>query len=484
MLADFSGVSALINFGPDTISVQDFRGTIGESTLSLSGLVSNYDALSLGDSGEVVTLDFNMSSELLWAEDLFTINNEFLLPEEFSTEYLEDFRINGTIEAPVAGLIDDSISLDFGIDISDLGWNFRYYPSRFKDFLIQIYRMGDHLIIENVQGSIGENNLVLSASIENFADSLMENIYGSIELYSDLLDINQLLSYQLPEERIGDAEADSAQVREPPEISEIDFPNIDFTVNIDELNYGKHTIYGMDGKLRTSKHKILYLDEFVTSPEGRGSLELNGQLYLANPEQYVLSAEMKLDGIDINDLNLELQLGDSILAVKDHFYGIVDGGGLAEIFITPELKVDMPSSVAQFELKVSDGAMINFTPLQAAGKFLDNKDLNNVRFDEFRNSFTLIDSRIILPRMNVESTIGQLLIMGEQGLDGSYLYLVRVPKKLARAAARSAMSEGSKDDGDDQVVQMKLGKFLGITLWSNGTESEFKLGDRRNKYKK
>ena len=388
------------------------------------------------------------------------------------------------MEAPAEGLVHDSISPDFRIDIHDLGWRFRYYPDPFRDFLIQVSRVENLLTIENVQGSIGENNLVLSASIENFTDSLMENIQGSIELYSDLLDFNQLLSYELPEDGVQDTQSDSAEYRKPPQVSEIEFPNIDFTVNIGELHYGKHTIFGMDGKLRTSKDKIIYLDQFVTSPEGRGTLELNGQLNLTNPEQYVLSAEMKLEGIDINDLNLELELGDSILAVKDHLYGIVDGRGLAEIFITPELKVDLPSSVAQFILRLSDGALINFTPLQAAGKFLDNKDLDNVRFDQLMNTFTLIDSRLIIPRMNVESTIGQLLITGEQGLDGSYLYLVRVPPKLARAAARSAMSEGSKDDGEDEVVQMKRGNFLGITLWSNGKESEFKLGDRRNKYSK
>jgi hypothetical protein len=61
---------------------------------------------------------------------------------------------------------------------------------------------------------------------------------------------------------------------------------------------------------------------------------------------------------------------------------------------------------------------------------------------------------------------------------------VRVPTKLAREAARSAMSEGAKDDGEDQVSQMKRGNFLGITLWSNGIESDVKLGDRRNKFQK
>jgi len=46
------------------------------------------------------------------------------------------------------------------------------------------------------------------------------------------------------------------------------------------------------------------------------------------------------------------------------------------------------------------------------------------------------------------------------------------------------MSEGSKDDGEDQVSQMKRGDFLGITLWSDGIESDVKLGDRRNKFLK
>jgi len=483
LLADISNVSAVLSYGPDSMALHHFKGTIGESFIDFSGIISNYASLSQADSGGIVALDFKISSELLRAEDLLTINEEFMLPEEYSTEYLKDFRMAGRLEAPAAGLVYDSISMDFGIDIEDLGWSFRYYPSMFKDFLIQVERKGDVLEIENFQGSIGENNMVLSASIGNFTDSLVENMYGSFELYSDLLDFNQLLNYQQPEEASEDRVPDSTEVREPPKINEMEFPNVDFTVNIGELHYGNHTIYGMNGKLRTSKEKVLYLDRFVTSPEGRGTLELNGQLNVANPKQYVLSADMNLKGIDIGDLNLELESGDTTYILKDNFRGVVDARGLAEIFITPELKVDMASSVAQFNVIVNDGALINFTPLQAAGKFLDSKDLNNVRFDILRNNFTLMDSRIIIPRMFVESTIGLMLIVGEQGLDGSYLYLVRVPPKLAREAARSAMSEGSKDDGEDEVSQMRRGNFLGITLWSDGIESDVKVGDRRNKYK-
>jgi len=482
LIAKVSGVNAALTFSPDTLSLHKLQATIGQSTMNFSGILANYGALVHPDSGGKVSLDFSLSSDLLRAEDLFTINQNFLLPESYSSEHLEDFRLTGSLEAPAAGLVYDSVSTDFGVDVSDLGWGLRYYPSRFEDWLIQIERKGDTLLMENVQGSVGENNLKLSASLVNFADTLMENIHGNVELHSDLLDFNELLAYGKPNEEEENTEADSLEQTAPLRLNEVAYPNIDFVVDIGEIRYDKNTIYGMNGKFRTSREKIFYMDKLASSPEGKGILEFSGQLNVSSPDRYSLMADLDLKGIDISDLNLELQSGDTILAVNDHFHGLVDARGLAEIFITPELKVDLPTSTAAFNVTISDGALINFTPLQAAGKFLDSKDLNNVRFATVRNSFTLIDSKIIIPLMNVESTVGQLLIQGEQGLDMSYLYLVRVPPKLAREAARSAMSEREKDDGEDQVNQMKRGDFLMITVWSNGTESDFKLGDKRRKF--
>jgi len=480
--ADISNVSASLSFASDSVSLHHLGGTIGESSFDLSGILANYGALAQADSGGMVGLDFDISSKMLRAEDLFNVNNKFLLPKEYSSEYLEDFRLAGRVEAPAAGLVYDSVSMDFGLDIQDLGWGFRYYPSRFKDFLVQIEREGDLLLIENIQGSVGENNLKLSASIGNFTDSVVENIYGNVELYSDLLDFNQLLNYRQPTEVKETEAVDTIEHSAPLRLNELPYPSINFIVDIGELRYGKNTIYGMNGKFRSSKEKIFYLDRLITSPEGRGTLEFNGQLNVSDSTMYSISAELDLKGIDISDLNLELQSEDTTFMLKDNFQGVVDARGLAEIFITPDLKVDMPTTTAAFNVTVNDGALINFTPLQAAGKFLDSKDLNNVRFATVRNSFTLMDSKINIPLMNVESTLGQLLIQGEQGLDMSYLYLVYVPPKLAKEAARSAMSENAKEDGEDQVNQMKRGDFMMITVWSNGTDSDFKLGDKRNKF--
>ncbi len=428
----------------------------------------------------MISVGFDISSELMRAEDFFTVNGEFLLPETYSSEYLEDFHIAGSIDMPAEGLINDSLSLDFGLDIWDLGWNFRYYPLSFEDFIIVINREGERLFIEEFQGNIGESNLKMKATLENFTDTVLENLKGELVLESDLLDFNKLLNYHVPDS----AETNQVDKREPPRLDEINYPSFSFNVDIGELRYGDFNFFDLKGRLRSSSEKIFHLDELSLAGKSGGHMAFLGQFNVANPYLYTFSAEMELQDMNVDDLDIPMQMGDTIYRLKETFDGHVSADGLAEIFITPDLHVDMSNTTAVFNVRIEDGALINFTPLQAAAKFLDNKDLNFVKFATLQNSFplTLMDSRIIVPLMKIESTVGQMLIEGEQGLDNSFLYLVRIPPYLAREVAKSVLSDAKDKGEEEQIQEYKRGNFYSITVWSNGIESDFKLGDRRSKF--
>jgi len=430
----------------------------------------------------MVEINYYLSSNLMRAEDLFTYNNEFRLPGTYQSEYLEDFRMGGYLNIPVAGLLYDSTSLDFDLGIMNLGWNFRYYPLSFEKFLVQLKRRDNQLTIEDFRGIIGESNIKLTGTLINFTDTVIENLSGSLEMESDLLDFNALLNYRMPEELKDGLGRDSLELKESPRLDQIKYPEFNLKVDIGELRYGKNKIFGMNGNIRSTKNKIFYLDHLVTSGESGGQVEFNGQFSVADPEIYTFSAELDLDSVNINDLDFEMKSGEETYTLKDNFKGIVTASGLAEIFITPDFKFDMTSTTAIFNLIVTDGALIKFTPLEVAGKYLDNKDLEYVRFATLRNSFTLIDSRIIIPLMNVESSIGQLLIEGEQGLDNSYLYLLRLPTWLVKGAAKSALTNAGNEEESDQIQKMQSGKFLRLTVWGEGEASEVKLGDKREKY--
>lgn len=480
--SDISNMNASLTFGPDTVTLHHLNGTIGDSEFSFAGLVSNYSALDGQDSSAVIDLEFQASSDLMRAEDFFTFDQEFLLPEIYQTEHLENFHLSGSMGVPIAGMLYDSTSLDFGLDIIDLGWNFRYYPLTLEQFLISLRRKENQLYIDNFQGKIGESNIKMTAHLGNFNDSLVENLYGSLVLESDLLDFNELLNYQLPEELQDTTLQDTTEIREPPRLDQIEYPQFDFTVDIGELRYGENKIFGMHGRVRSTRNKIFYLDRVVTSGESGGSIEFNGQFNVSNPQLYTFSAELDLKDMNINDLDFEMQSGEQTYTLKENFKGIVTASGLAEIFITPELKFDIPTTTAMFNVKVKDGELINFTPLQAVAKYLDNKDLNHVKFAALNNSFTLMDSKIFIPLMNVESNVGQLLIEGEQGLDKSFLYLLRLPTWLVKGAAKSRLSDAEDGLEEDQIYEMKMGTFMKMTAWGIGEESEVKLGDKRDKY--
>lgn len=481
LMADISDMSASLTFGPDTISLHSLRGNIGESPFGFSGLLANYDLLTQQDSSGKLTLDFALESELMRAEDIFTFKNEFLLPETYSTEYLEDFRLQGSLDLPAEGLLLDSVPLDFNLVVEDMAWNFRYYPLSFEHFIVQLRRSGDQLFIDALEGRVGESNLKMTASIDNFTDSL-ENMNGTLVLESDLLDFNALLNYQMPEAEADSVLKDSSKIREPPRLDQVSYPNFQFIVDIEEMRYGEFNIYGMNGSLRSTPEKIFLLDSFLISSLGGGTLELNGHFNVSNQDRYLVGAELELQDMNINDIGLELQSGEESFILSETFKGELSAEGLVEVFVSPDLKVDIQTTTAMFNVTVNDGELINFTPLQAAGKFLDNKNLDHVIFATLTNSFTLMDSKVIIPRMKVESSIGLMIIEGEQGLDKSFLYLLRVPTQLAREAARSVMTAEGDQVETNEVQRMQRGDFLMITVWSDGTESDFKLGDKRDKF--
>ncbi len=485
--AKISNVNASLTVNPDTLTFHNLSGTIGSSEFKFSGLAANYSSFMDKDTFAVVDLEYQISSELMLAEDFLTFNDTFLLPETYRTEFLKDFRLNGSMEVPVAGIIDDSASLDFKLSIMDLGWNFRYYPLTFDGFQAQISKEGDQLLINNFSGLVGESNLRLNASVGNFTDTLIENMYGNLVLESDMLDFEKLMSYQLPEGLAEPSAVDTANEEEPSRLDQFDYPEFDFTVDIGELRFGEYKLLGLSGKLRSTRDKILYLDRLATSEEGGGKLAINGQFNVSDPSMYTFSTEFDLENIDINDLDFEMQSGEETYTLKENFRGLVSAEGLGEIFITPDLKFDLANTTIIFNVSVADGALINFTPMQAAAKYLDNKDLNNVKFATLNNSYplTLADSRINIPLTIVESTIGQMLIEGEQRLDNSYLYLLRLPTTLVKGAAKSRLTGAGDDQEEDQIQEMKRGNFMRLTVWGEGGEegvTEVKLGDKREKY--
>jgi len=530
--AGISDMNASLTFDLDTLSLHYLNGTIGSSEFAFSGKAVNLEALMNSDSGEFVGLDFKISSPKMRAEDLLRYKSSFLLPESYQTEHLEDFRMQGFAQFPVEGLIYDSVDMDFLVDVRDLGWQFRYYSNDIRQFRLKARKKGLELFIDNLEGIVGESNLKLSAMVGNYADSSLANLYGNLEIQSDLLDFNRLLEYQFPTtklslalsspdssayvgtasiqgtsanwgrsaspgtaakmgsaaSKISQASMDSSALSPIPDSSELprldlmEFPNFTVVLDVGELRFSGNSLYNITGALRSDKAKILYIDSLAVSGVSGGSVGLNGEVNVSEPI-YKVSTLLELDKFNINDLDFEMGTGEESYSLKENFAGIVTGSGQADIFLNSMLEPVFDSSTAVFQVDVKQGELVNFAPLKAAGKVMDNKDLDYVRYSTSLIRLSLADSLITIPLTNVESTMGQILIEGEQTLDNDYLYLLRVPPWLVKDVTKSVFAR-SKDDGkEDEIRKMKMGSFVVFTLWKRGEDSGVAQGDQREKHR-
>jgi len=480
--SNISNLEADLKFGPDSILFSKLKGKVGESMFEFTGGIHNHMALVHSDTGAELLLRFDLNSDLMRAEDFFSYKDGFLLPEAYRTEYLEDFRLAGSLRLPVRSLVVDSADLDFGLELDDMDWGFRYYPLDFRDFNAHISKAGRELHLNRFSGKVGESNVKMDALLGNYADTVRENMYGYVNLESDLLDFNELMNYRIPEEARS-ASKDTGAGKQAPKLDQVDYPNFDFRVDIGELRYGEYRLFGMKGGVRSTTEKIFYLDSLEILSESGGWIMVDGQFNVANPWYYNFSANVEMEEVNVKDLNFEMQDGEETYTLEDNFTGLITASGMAEVFLTPKLELDISTTTAVFNVEISDGSLINFTPLYTLGDYLDNRNLSNVRFSTLRNRITLMDSRIYIPLMHVESTIGQILIEGEQGLDNTQLYLLRIPRWLIKDAVISRLFNIEDDDQQDEIYRMKTGRFMLMTTWSDGEETEVKIGDKRDRYR-
>ncbi|MDA3821284.1 MAG: hypothetical protein PF450_01540, partial [Bacteroidales bacterium] len=195
--AEISRVDLDALLDEDNLSLKNFSGFVGESQIKLEAQLENYGAYLEKDSAAEVAIKFDLFSRVLRARDLLSINDEFtILPLEFIDEEMEDFKFKGTVKTTVQELLTDSILPNFKFQCEKLELDLKYYPHSINNFAFEIEHDDSLIIVNKFRGSVGSNNLLLQASLSHLLDS-SKTITGSLDLQSDLLNISELLDYEL-----------------------------------------------------------------------------------------------------------------------------------------------------------------------------------------------------------------------------------------------------------------------------------------------
>jgi AsmA-like C-terminal region len=496
---DFHDFGGDLSIDDTALLIRNLAGQIDSSDIRFSGKVVNYALWFQKIKKGKTTLGFDLKSHELAIADVVGPNGQKYLPKDIYNEVGSNIWVRSKWE-----LRYDSVFQFANIKIANISAAFQQHPYKLDSISGNIkFGIDNFLKIDTLKGKIGNSDFNLSMRLYTGKDTLRRKKENFLRLTSNLLDADQLSSYMASVEQeeqalvsmeTKPATPDSTPIvlisnRSPADTSSthsrafniFQIPFIDFngSIHIDHLRYNKLGIRNFSTTVRMQANQQLYLDTLAMAIAG-GTISANGHFDGANPKKILLHTRINAEDVNIEKLMLKLDYLGQDYVINKNLRGALSGQIETNMQVHPDLTPLMETTEARIDLEIVNGTLVNFAPMLAMSSYFADKNLNMVRFDTLRNSLIFKNGILIIPDMNINSSLGYMEIAGQQSMDTHMEYYLRIPLKLVTQVGFHMLFGKKKEEVDpDQVDAIeyrdkdKKIRFMNIRI--TGTPDDYKV---------
>jgi hypothetical protein len=455
----------------DTVDfkVIDFTGMIDQSDFHFNGKLAHYDLWFEEQPIGNTSIDFDFTSSHLQLQHLFSYGGENYVPEDYRNEEIKNLRIHGlsTLEfdkkLKAARLKIDKIEAEL------VGHNMR-----FERFAGDFYMDSTKLEVQHFGGKLGNSEFTSDLTYYLNAENT-EGPTHSFSLKSEQLDFDQLFSYAPP---TPDTETGLVDHETGFNVFELPFSNMNFEIKVDKMNYHRYLLdeFTLNGRMQADHY--IYVDTMALKTAG-GQLRLNGYFNGSNPKSIYFSPNMAVENIDLDKLLFKFDNFGQDQLVSDNLHGKLSGIVTGAIHMHPDLIPVINDSELQMNIEVVNGSLNNFAAFSVMSDYFTDKNLNNVRFDTLRNTLNIKNGELVIPNMNINTSLGFFEISGKQSFDLKMDYLIRVPAKLIARAGMQKLFNKKNQNNSDQTDEIQYREDSKRTTFLNlsiiGTPDDYKI---------
>lgn len=467
----FHDFDALITIEENNLSIRDFSGEIDGSDFHFTGLVSNYPKWfqdgKVGDS----TFEFDFDSKLLKMKDLLSYKGENYLPDDYKEEELTEVELNGRLE-----LHYDSVFQSADLTVENLQAKLKIHPLKLEDFKGRVHMEQGNILVEDFGGKMGQSDFAIDLAYFSGTDEALKSRSNYFGLRAMALDLDALLNYN-PQETSQVSHADTFNIFELP------FSDMRFEASIGRLNYHTYWLENVHGAMKTTADHYLYVDTLHFNL-AEGSLGLDGYFNGSDPTHIYFNSTMKAENLDIDQLMIKFDNFGQDVMINENLHGKVSGTVTSNFLVHPDLTPIIEKSDAVMDLTVTQGSLVNFTPLEAVASYFKDRNLRMVKFDTLQNTFDLKDGVLTIPKMNINSSLGFIELSGKQTLDLKMDYFLRIPLGLVtQVGFRSLFPGKGREEVDpeqeDAIVfrdQNRNVRFVNLNISGDPDNYNVSLG--------
>jgi uncharacterized protein involved in outer membrane biogenesis len=442
------------NLSSSMLSLKEFYTTINKGVLR--------GHFSLTDFTKP-RLDFNMFADAD-AGDLVKLFRVDTIPNASGRIHM-DLNFKGGMSEKNRFTGQDFVSARASgtLNYEDLSFEIKGNPIAFREFNGALLFSNNDLVVENFSGHAGSSDFELKGYFRNvlpflFLENEKINIVAS--LYSNNLNFNELLKYSV-------SEADTTY-----QLKFSERVGFNLEANVVHLTFQKFEATHVMGQASLQNKRFLAQDLSFRSMDGQ--VRASGFIDGVRNDFFTIGIHASIQEVDINKLFYQMGNFGQASITDENIFGKMtadfDFGGRW----TPELAVDWNSIETTADMRVDQGALINFEPLIALSRFLRVDDLDKVTFSTLENKIRIKDNKIIIPDMEINSSALDLKLSGEHTFENKIDYRIHI--LLSEILSRKNRQRRNPQEQYGDIIDDGLGRttlFLRVTGTTENPEFRY-----------
>lgn len=472
-------ISGKIAVSDEALRIDDFGITVGRNKLHTSILVENLGALLDSARQETVRHKVTLKSPYFNAKELLVYDGKAFVHDSIEEEVVRDlvFRGSGTTQSNTftkKGFISDTHIDHLTVRLNELP------PLRDVDGYIVTDTSGC-ITLKGLQLAMGRSDLKADLYLRHFLDDDLQNkiIEGSVRARN--LDFDEIGGWSPAKQEAKESHEEAFN------LFALAFPVMVLDVDMGRIKHHRSLLEEMKGRVRTTKDHVITLDTLHFRAAG-GLVGMRGTFDGSRPDSIHAHADVSLARIDLDQVMYKMDNFGQDFVVNENLHGRVTGTMRIDAHMHPDLVPDLAHTTLVANVLIEEGRLANFGPMHAMADFMGQRDLDNVRFGDLRNTFTFRNGSLHIPEMQINSTLGYMHLSGRQGMDLDMDYTMRIPLSLVKQASWNMIKSklggtGRNKDDEDQLVKAEeeiisgqKGPFKGyLTVNVTGNPDDYKV---------
>lgn len=443
--------------------VLDFSGMIDKSDFHFSGKLKNYNLWFEDKMQGDTRVEFDLTSKLLQFDNLFTYGGEKFVPEDYRHEEVTNLKIHGTTDLHFKNGLK---STDF--KLTELKGKLKVHPLSFENFKGRCHLEEGQLTVQDFSGKMGHS--VFKINLDYALEKNQKKIPNKLKIEGSRLDLDELMNYN---EYPSTSSSNPKHVDHDAVFSiyDFDFQQFKLDVDVKQLNYHNYKLTNFFTVIRTEKNHMVHVDKLDFNAAG-GHFDVTGYLSGKDKEHIYFKPVIKVRNLDLDKFMIKFDNFGQDHLVSENLHGTFNGKITGKIHLHADLVPKIDDSELNIDMSVFNGKLENYGPLLALGEYFEEGQLKQVFFDTLTNVFTLQKSKLTIPTMTINSSLGFMEITGSQRIDGPMEmdYLIGVPWKLiAQVAGRKLFGRKSKGQESENEIKYRQenSKFLYVRMKGN-----------------